>query len=197
MRSVLIAIVGVPSAALLAAVPLAGQAGAVGPGSRVRITAPALELSKAVGSLLAIRGDTLLLEHRTSTLQPGHGRRAWSTDTTAVPMTTVTRLEVSAGRRSNIDRGVRKGLLIGGAVGLALGVAMAADDEGNDFVCDGAGCVASGVAGGAVWGLLIGLGIGAFSSRDEWRPVLAQPSAPVALIPTPDGRVVLSAVIEF
>jgi hypothetical protein len=196
MRSVSI-VAQLSSFALLAAVPLEGQAGGIEPGSRVRITAPVLELSKEVGSVLAIRGDTLLLEHQTSTLQPGHGRRAWSTDTTAVPVATVTRLEVSAGRRTNIDKGVRKGLLIGGAVGLALGVAMAADDEGNDFVCDGAGCVASGVAGGAVWGLLIGLAIGAFSSRDDWRPVLAQPSAPVALIPTPDGRLILSAVIQF
>ncbi len=185
------------SAAVCAAAALTGQPGGFVPGSRVRMTAPALEFSRAVGSVLAIRGDTLVLECRTSALQPGRGRRAWSTDTTAVPMTTVTRLEVSAGRRSNIDKGVRKGLLIGGAVGLALGVAMAADDEGNDFVCDGAGCVASGVVGGAVWGLLIGLAIGAFSSRDDWRPVLAQPSGPVALLPTADGRLVLSAVIEF
>jgi hypothetical protein len=50
-----------------------------------------------------------------------------------------------------------------------------------------------------MWGLLIGLAIGAFSSRDDWRPVVVIPSsaAPVALIPTPDGRLVLAAVIAF
>lgn len=181
------------AAVVLPAAPLDAQRGGIEPGSRVRITAPGLD--KEVGSVLRVRGDTLLLEYAASRLE--RGRRVRLVDTTAVLVPTITRLELSTGRRSNIDKGVRNGLLIGAGIGLGLGIALAADDEANDFVCDGAGCVASGVAGGALWGLLIGLAIGAFSSRDEWRPVMAQPTAPVALIPTPDGRLLLSAAITF
>lgn len=151
----------------------AAQVGAVSPGARVRVTAPSQNLDKQVGALLAVRSDTLVIEQTSNAMVKG--RVVPAVDTLRVTAAELARLEVSAGRRSNVDKGVVKGLWIGGLIGTALGTAVAADG-GVAFYCGGADCIAQGAMGGAVWGVLIGLVAGAMTSRDDWRPVQWEPA---------------------
>jgi hypothetical protein len=152
----------------------------------VRVTAARAALDAVDATVVAITGDTLVIRHADA----HYARGRWIRDsaTTAVPLEDLTRLEVSVGRRSNIDRGIRTGLYIGTAAGLLIGV-LAATQEG-DYVCDGAGCVAQGTLGGALWGVIIGAAVGAFSSRDVWREAALPPPSEglrVSLAPAPRG----------
>ena len=122
-------------------------------GSRVRVTAPTIGLSKYTGTLMATDNDTLVV------------------DTLSIPMRALTGLDVHRGVKSNAGKGAINGGLITGALGLAFTIAFIASD------CDGWGC---GSAGEQVWGMVLipaifalpgaGIGalIGASSTHDKW-----------------------------
>lgn len=149
-----------------AATNVAGQAEYLQPGQRVRVTAPAVELNKVEATIVWLHGDTAVVRHEQFHVD-AHGNRTTESVVTSVSLARLSKLEVRVGERSNIDKGIRTGVLIGAGLGLALGVASAASDD-SGYVCSGGGCVLQGTLGGALWGLLIGAAVGAFTHRDEW-----------------------------
>ncbi len=118
------------------------------PGSRVRITTsgPSRRLA---GTLIGLDRDSLWM---------AVGKR----DTVALPLSLVTRLEESRGRRANY----RKGAIIGGGVGLVvgLGVGLLAD-YGRSLGCESVSCSQSNLgealAIGGLAGAAVGAGVGA------------------------------------
>jgi hypothetical protein len=171
-----------------AAAGAAAQSELLQAGQRIRVTSPEFELDDVEATIVRVYGDTVVLRST--------GSRVDSTVTT-IPLSRLTKLEVRVGQRSNIDKGIRTGVLVGGGVGLLVGAASAASD--NSYVCSGAGCVLQGTVGGALWGLLIGAAVGAFTHRDEWMEVRSSAwsdRVQVGIAPTRNG-VGIGARIAF
>ena len=132
------------------------------PGARVRVTtsAPSRRLT---GTLIDVGGDSLRL---------AVGKR----DTVGVPLSAVTRLEESRGRRANHT----KGALIGGGVGLALGLGVGLlVDFGRSLGCDSSSCTSNlgeALAIGGLGGTGVGAGVGALLAgafqKERWQPVV-------------------------
>jgi hypothetical protein len=93
--------------ALLAPVAHAGEAGALTPGQRLRVTAaaPGRFTGVTVGTLVKLESDTVTLVDGASGA------------VTELPTSSILRVEVSQGRR----RHTRRGLLIGAGIGLLAG----------------------------------------------------------------------------
>ena len=88
-------------------------AGAPAIGTRTRITSPALGPGRRVATVVGYRGDTLVL------------RPEGTRDSVGVPLTDVTRLDVSLGRQTHVRKGLLVGLLGGAAVVNWIGHGMA------------------------------------------------------------------------
>jgi hypothetical protein len=111
-------------------------------------------------------------------------------DTAFVPLTSITSVEVSAGRRSNIGRGAKWGALVGAGAGALLGLAAMSEDDGYfEFGAEAVpiGMLGVGVLGGAVGGLF-----GALTTSERW----AQGAAAIALTAGGD-RVGVSGRLTF
>ncbi len=138
---------------------LRAQEAPVAQGDRVRISAR-IPYGRVVGTVAGLSADTLMVDIRS-----GDARLA-------VPLASVTRLEVSRGQKSAIAKGARIGFLVGAGVGVGVGALFGAG-LGED-VCS-SGCVGAfagiGALGGGAVGTLIGLGIGASSKTDQWEAV--------------------------
>jgi len=176
----------VVTAATVAALdPAAAQAPAALPiaaGTRARVTAPALGPSRRVATVIAQRGDTLVL------------RSEGALNSVAVPLAGVTGLEVSRGRHTRVRRGLVVGLLGGALVGAVSAFAAYESDpcaQGQFFGCFdmgrgeqmGLGAVAGGVLGAAV-GSVVGLAW----RTVRWERVSLPPRiARVRLAPMPGG----------
>ncbi len=142
------------------------------PGARIRVTTSA-PARRVTGTLIDVGGDSLRL---------AVGKR----DTVGVPLSAVTRLEESRGRRANYT----KGALIGGGVGLALGLGLGAlVDAARNLGCESPSCDQPGNLGGslAIGGLAgagVGAGVGALMAgafrKERWQPV-ARPGRSVGL----------------
>lgn len=146
--------------ALTSATRLVSQATpSIEPGTRVRVTAPAMTPhARRVGSVLTVRADTLLL------------RRAFSGDTLAIALPLVTRLEVSRSRRRHAYAGAGIGGAVGFLYGWKHGSSHACAHSGPsqaDSSCFGVFDVFLGTLGGA----LIGSAVGALVRTDRWEPV--------------------------
>ena len=137
--------------ALVAPAPLlAQQATPLPPGAKIRVTATQTLPRREVGSFTAARNDTLWMQ-------------AGSSNQVAVPLATVERLEVSAGRAR------LKWALIGGAVGLlAGGVLGGRAGAEDDFTGTGA---AAGFTVGALQGVVLGAAVGGLAAPRRWRVV--------------------------
>ena len=104
-------------------------------GARVRIASPQLPGGRTVGLVERLTGDTIVVAGQ------------------AIGRATITRLDLSSGRRSQW----RKGMGIGAAAGLAIGAVVGVIGcQGYDV--DGLPLICAGVLGGA--GGVLGLGIG-------------------------------------
>jgi hypothetical protein len=166
-------------AALVLTAPVdlfAQQEPPVAPGDRVRVTAPTIDPDPFVGTLVSMGADTCVLEIE--------GRA----EPLALPLASVTSLEVWRERESKLAQGAAIGVLIGGAVGAALGAAVC---RVEDEVC----AVPSGGIGASV-GLLFGLLVGEESGRDRWEVVDLQ-SVRVSLTPLGRRGLAVSASIRF
>jgi hypothetical protein len=129
------------------------------PGARVRVTAPAYGSARQVGTVLALRGDTLVLQ------------TAANPDTLLLPWSGVTGLEVSRGRRRQVREGIGFGFLAGAAFGMLIGLADG-DDPPDSFIAFSAGekaLFAGAVLGGI--GAVVGGVLGAASPTDRWERV--------------------------
>lgn len=150
------------------AVLLAQQEASIGPGHRVRASAPSISANWVVGTVLEVRTDTCFLAVE------GHASPY------SLPFTSIRRLEISRGERTSSSKGARIGALAGAALGLLVGVeigtteherASCADLEYSLFECRPetktdlavVGAFTVGLGGlGAATGALIG-----FASKSE------------------------------
>ena len=136
---------------------LCAQDTLVVPGARVRVYSP----DRVTGTIETLSSDTLVL--RTE------ARRSLQ----AIPFASITKLEVSRGRKSNVGKGARIGLAVGAGVGAIAGVILIIGE------CSGsAGCLFYSVAGGVAGalylflpGTLLGAVIGAVFRTDLWETV--------------------------
>ena len=146
-------------------------------GTRVRVTAPELDLERYDGTLVAARGDTLTV------------------GTVHVPLTSVTRLDVHRGRTGNWRKGAKIGALVGLPAGLAYGVLIHVaycHDFDGDFECwplAPLGAVAGGLAGA-----LVGGAVGALT--DRWEEVPLE-RLRVSLAPQRDGGFALGFSVRY
>ena len=146
------------------------------PGTRVRVTAPALAPKPLVGTIKKLSDDAIELAVK--------GRD----DVISVPRASVIRLEVSQGRSG------RKGALIGGATLATVGIvwgAVACHDPSSEvypWVCATIMGV-TGLGAGGGFGALVGLG-------ERWNE-LPSDRFRVTLAPTPGRGVALSMRFTF
>ena len=150
-------------------------------GTRVRVTAPELDLERYDGILDAVRGDTLTV------------------GTVHVPLTSVTRLDVHRGRAGNWRKSAKIGALVGLPAGLALGVVVLKSflRFGDGSECDGDPCwllVPSGAVAGGLAGALVGGAVGALT--DRWEEVPLERLS-VSLTPRRDGGFALGFSVRF
>ncbi len=136
------------------------EAPPVAPGDRVRIAAPEIVNDRVVGTVVALKPDTLAVnvENRDSPL--------------ALPLASLTKLEVSQGQKSRTLKGAGIGFLVGGAAGLAtaaLACAIAGDCDADDPYT-GLVYAVFGVLGAGV-GTLTGAIIGSTIKVDRWDTV--------------------------
>ena len=127
-------------------------------GARVRVEAPALFAGRRVGSVAAMRGDTLLLRVRDRAV--------------AVPLARVERIEVRRGDRRR-GAGALRGMGIGLLSGIAVGLAYARIDETSEPCGDGPcgiGYFIYPILGGGA-GLALGGVLGAAAGWQRWERV--------------------------
>jgi hypothetical protein len=153
----------------------AAPAAALAPGARVRITTAGSE--PRIATVVARQGDTL--------------RVRWPelASDVAVPLSGISRLEVSTGRHRRVLKGLFLGTAIGGATGALVGAATYEPCESTEFL----GCflepenrMQSATFGGAVGGVL-GLVVGSLAGlvrHESWdRVSLDERRVAVAVTP--------------
>ena len=130
----------------------------VEPGQRVRVmTAPAG---------VWMTGTVTRLENDTLSLRPLGGDVA-----TTILVSTLTRLQISEGRRSHAGKGAAIGALVLGAVGAALGYAVCAGSSDQDLNHKAILCGLVGAGGGGAGGALVGATLGATARSERWREI--------------------------
>ncbi len=181
--------------AILAFVPLASATAQVPvrPGARVRVTGPPIcpptyticvggPRLQSVGTFVTCEADSIIMESNGNVL--------------ALPLDSVTKLEVSWGRKTNTGMGAGIGFLVGGLVGARIGYASY-----EECSCLGGGVGPETLAlvgaviggfGGLVTGALIGLEI----ETDRWEEVPLD-RVRVSLGPQRDGRFGFGASVRF
>ena len=127
-------------------------------------------------------------------LRPEYG--AWPV---AIPLASVTRLEVSQGQKSRMGPGAGIGLLGGGLLGylISSGTLGRGCTEGGGFLePTREQCIGLSTVGGAVVGTLLGLVIGAVMTTYRWEEVPLD-QLRVSFGPQRDGRFGLGAPVRF
>lgn len=162
-------------------------------GARLRISSPELAMDDMVVGMVATRPDTLLVEHLQPTMSGG--RVLQDTVVSAVSISGITKLEVSQGRRSNLDRGAWIGGLIGAGAGLLVGITAAGVDYGG-WWDPGAEVIPATMLAGGAWGAVVGLVVGSFSHRDDWQGVPLE-SLRVGIATGPGRRLGIGASLRF
>ncbi len=174
--------------AILAFVPLAGATAQLRPGERVRVTGHLCPPSFSncgegqpehrVGTFVAWKADTLVVQS--------------NGDILALPLDSVTTLEVSAGRRSQTGLGAGIGSVTGAVIGAVVGAASCTDDP---FLSPGQCAFGGGLLFGAT-GALLGVLVGAGTKTERWVSV-PRDRVRVSLGPQRDGRLGLGASVRF
>ncbi len=122
------------------------------PGTRVRVTAPALEPSRVAGDVALLHPDTLVLERGGRRLPIANAR--------------IELIEVSQGLDRR--RGAWRGSILGALVGAGLGVTFGA--LGAQDLPTGIGTSAAlGFFGGGLVGGGLGAGVGAVLAPERWQ----------------------------
>lgn len=144
----------------------------VQPGERVRVTAP--NLQRQVGTVVAVRADTLVFRARNAELP------------VSLPVPDVSRLQVARGRQSLI-RGALIGTGVGALAGYGIAAAMVAGDE-----CDASDCLSvRDVAAFFAWaGATVTGGIGGAllaANTERWVSLPLASLAPAGAVTLPAG----------
>ena len=165
---ILICIFGGASTQMAAQEPLAS-------GSRVRVTAPECALSGQTATFRALRADTLVLE------------------TTECPLASLTRIDVSIGRKSHIPLGAGIGFAAGALVAVVAcsGAECIIGEEGDFTNITPVFAVIFGALGGVAGGIT-----GYFIKTDRWEEVPLE-RLRVSLAPQPDGGFELGFSVRF
>jgi hypothetical protein len=122
------------------------------PGAPVRVTAHDLGIEKQQATFQALRGDTLAVT---------------ADSAMALSLSSVTRLDVYRGQKSNLLLGMGVGFGAGAGLGALVGATVDCENGfGNEETCVGLGA-----AGGAVVGLLVGTTAGLLIKSDRWEEV--------------------------
>ncbi len=175
--------------AILAFTPLASATAQVRPGDRVRVTrlpicpppyicvgGPGLQ---SVGTFVAWKFDTLIMESNGNVL--------------ALPLDSVTKLEVSWGRKTNTGMGAGIGLLVGGVAGAVIAVAIY--EECEPCFIDPATIPMAVAIWVGLGGAAVGATIGSLIKTDRWAVPLDRLLVNVG--PQRDGRYGLGATVRF
>jgi hypothetical protein len=152
------------------------------PDAKVRVTAPAVGLSERIGRVQELNGDTLVVQ--VDAMRKGRLRL----EMLDVPMSSITKLDVTTGRRGHWLEGAGIGFLFGVVMGAASG-----DDPPDQWFASSAGEKAG--MGGLVFGL-IGAGIGALIKSDKWAEVPLDQLRP-RLIAGQGGQVGVGVAMRF
>jgi hypothetical protein len=159
---------GVAWSAALAQAPAPVQ-----PGQRVRVQSTVAHTPVLIGAVEAIGADTLVVRH-----DDGAGAGV----ATAIPLSSIARLQVSRGRHSKWLTGLVLGAGVGAAAGAIIG---AATHDENDFLFSAAGDAVLGAIVLTPVGALTGMVIGLLVKTERWRTVpLERVSPRVAWGPT-------------
>jgi hypothetical protein len=172
----LVALALVPFATLAAQEP----APPLEPGTRVRVTAPALGIEKQVAMFESVRGDTLVMLADTRMIP--------------CPLSSVTRIDRYHGRKS---WGWWKGALIGLGAGATAGAIWGAFEyeAGNCGSFDESDCIVLGAIIIGVPATLVGGVVGALIRTDRWEEVPLD-QLRVSFVPRRDG-LALSISVAF
>ena len=137
----------------------------VQPGQRVRLRSAVAQTPELVGVVEAVRPDTLLVRDDDRSVA------------TAVPLTTVDRLQVSRGRHSHWVSGAGIGFVVGAATGAILGVA--GHNESDWIIGPGASAFVGAVLLGPI-GAGAGAAVGLMVKTERWETVPLAAAAPGA-----------------
>ncbi|UCG87977.1 MAG: hypothetical protein JSW71_05380 [Gemmatimonadota bacterium] len=153
------------------------QAQTIEPGSRVRVTAPDLGIQRLAGTCLSLSQGAMAFEPEG--LSP-----------LAIATVSITRLEISRGRKRKTVTGALVGIPAG--LALALGVATIAGEEWQEEVNAGVWLAPA----GALVGLVVGGTVGYTVKVDRWEEVPLD-RLRVAVAQQRDGRFALGLQVKF
>lgn len=160
---------------LLATLLVAQEPTRILPGARVRVTAPHLPGGRLQGALTRVDADTLVI------------------GSTPVALHTLTRLEVSTGRRSHWRTGLGVGFLVGAGLGAILGASVG--NETGD-ICTATECALAGAGIVGTGGMVVGALVGAMTHTDRWQEVPVE-RVGVRLFPQRNGSLSLTVSLAF
>ncbi len=157
----------------------------VRPGAQVRVTGhfchPFHTCQHSVSTFVAWKADSLVIQS--------------NGDTLTVPVTLLTRLDVSRGRKTNTGEGAGIGFLLGVFAGAAIGLASYECEP--CFIDLGPGTyAAAGAVIGGLGGLVVGALIGSAIETDRWMEMRVA-SMRVSVAPQRDGRFALGLSVRF
>ena len=152
---------------------------ALSPGKRVRIKAPSLADQGIVGEIVGLNADMLAVKSVGETPRSSRRgtsgiriRRIYSAKLFNIPLESVSKLEVSEGRKSRVRQGAFTGFAAGIVMGaIALASLCASYCDPAEVIKDESGQVVkwSAILGGG--GALLGAAIGSSRSEEKWRKV--------------------------
>ncbi len=183
--------------AILAFVPLTSATAQEPPpvkvGDRVRVTAP--DLRRREGTVQLLTTDSLVMRPEYGApnrlvRRPEYG----APNRLAIPINSVTRLELSTPGGSRAGQGALIGLALGGVGGGGLlGAACASDPWFQD---DAGACAIAGAVVFGAGGALVGAIIGAMITGTRWEEVPLE-RLRLQVAPQRDGRFGLGASVRF
>ncbi len=179
---------------ILAFVPLASATAQVPPpvkvGDRVRVTAP--DLGRREGTVRLLTTDSLVMRPEyVFVMRPEYV----TPNRLAIPLASVTRLELSRPGGSQAGQGALNGLAIGILGGAVAAAALC--ENGSDFLEVAVGtCVLAGAVIVGAGGALVGAIVGAMITGTRWEEVPLDQFR-VNLGPQRDGRWGLGASVRF
>ena len=169
------------------------------PNAKVRVHAPVISKRRIIGEVVKMNRDTLVLklarmpwpqlrEITANTVMTQDGQTLYQ-----VPMSSITNLEVSMGRRRNAGKGFGFGLGLGLTFLLVVSTTVKTPDSGDLGLGRGAAFFVIGV-GGAVSLCLLSTLIGVATKYEKWVEVSPQ-RLNLSIAPTPEKG--LRAALTF